>query len=79
MVSPNNKAQQTDSSHSINYTVLAESLSPHVVHDYVRQKAKTWKNKDVDFRMPKEPEEVLEQNRVPSPPWIEKSGVEVPV
>ena len=79
MVSPDNKTQQADPSHSIDHTVLTKSLSSHVIHDHVGQQPKAWENKDVDFRMPKEPEQMLKQDGIPSPPRVEESGPEVTV
>jgi hypothetical protein len=41
----------------------------------VRNSPKSWKNKNIDFWVPKESEEVLVENRVPTAGRVEKGRV----
>ena len=80
MVGPNNKAEEPDAEHGIDYTQSAKGGHfTGMMGDNMGDGTKAGEDEDIDFRMAEESEEMLIKNGVPPAPGVKEGGVEVPV
>ncbi len=79
VVRPHDKADETNGRHSVGHRQIAEHRLLGERRDNVRDNAETRQDHDVDFRVSKEPEQVLEHYRVAAACWVEELRTKVTV
>ena len=79
VVSPDHKGQDRDRYSGIHHRVITEQLLARESGDDLRGDAEARQDQDVDLRMPEEPENMLEQDRVAAACCFKKAGAEMTV
>jgi len=73
MVSPDNKADNTDGNHRISHSEITKNRLLRECRDDVANNTKGRQNHDVNFRVTKEPEQMLEHLWIAAHCWIEET------
>ena len=79
MVGPDHEADAADGDHGVSHAEIAEHRLARKRGDDLADHAEARQNQDVHFRMPEEPEQMLEQDRIAAAMRIEEGGAEIPV
>ena len=79
MVCPHNERQKGDGCGGINHRVITKQRLARKGRDDRRDNTKGWQNQDVDLRVPEEPENMLEHDRVTTASRTEKTGTKVTI
>ena len=79
VVSPNNKADATNGDHRIGHAQITKHRFFGKCRNDVADNTKARQDENVHFRMPKEPKQVLEHNRVTATRRVKKCCTEIAV
>ena len=79
MVCPDNEAERADRDERPNHWQVAKHRLARECREDVRDKAKAWKNHDIDFWVTEEPENVLVKDRIAATCWVKEGCPEVAV
>ncbi len=79
MVRPDNKADAANRDHRISHTQITENRLFRESRNNLGDHAKARQDKNVNFRMREEPEQMLVHNRITTACRVEESGSEITV
>jgi hypothetical protein len=75
MMSSHYKTQESDAYDRPHHSVISYQAPFNIKLNQVRKKSKSRKNKDIDFRMSKKPEKMLEKYGISSPSFVKVGSV----